>query len=159
MKSSMAAMAPGAPTTRRLVNRGEHILVDSDFWLALSIRDDANKKQATELVAFFADNRAVLNSTNLVIGEVGTVLSHRLGQEAARDFLNHIDINVIHVPESLDSRAIELFVEQDQRGTSYVDCANVAVMEALKLPFICAFDRVYHKRFDLPNIAYEALHG
>ena len=136
------------------MNNGEQVLVDSDFWLALFIPGDSNQEAAEKLLNYLSKKEAILITTNLVVGEVATVLSHRVSQNIATDFLGHFEVPIIHVTEMLHNRAIEWFVSSKDKGSSYVDCANVAVIEAMGIQHICAFDKVYHKRFGLNNIAY-----
>lgn len=136
------------------MNNGEQVLVDSDFWLALFIPGDSNQEAAEKLLNHLSRKETVLITTSLVVGEVATVLSHKLGQKAARDFLGHFEVQTVHITEQLHERALEWFVDTTERGTSYVDCANVAVIEKMGIQYICAFDKVYHKRFGLNNIAY-----
>ena len=82
------------------------------------------------------------------------------GQDAARKFLkvarNPDKSNLICVPikAKFYTQALDIFERQDKKGTSYVDCSNVAIIRSLELDGVCAFDKVYHKTFGLNNLAY-----
>jgi len=85
--------------------------------------------------------------------ETATVLSHRGGQSLAHRFLTVMERNflpIIQVDEKLQTKAIEIFKAQTKKGTSMVDCANVAVSRRFQIPDIFSFDKVYPKKFHLP---------
>lgn len=94
----------------------------------------------------------LLVTTSAVIGETVTVLSHRRGQALARHFLDVIQrsqLPIIYIDEQLHQKALEVFKQQTARGTSYVDCSNVTVMQQFSITTIFSFDRVYSKIFQL----------
>ena len=67
-------------------------------------------------------------------------------------FLEQIErlaVPVVHIDEHLQTHATQIFVAQNQRGTSMTDCANVAVIHQLDIPKIFSFDEVYSKHFGL----------
>lgn len=127
-------------------------LVDADAFVGRFYPMDAHHSHSLELFARFEKERRILVTTNLVVAEVATVLSHRKGQELAVKFLDMIDnsqIPIIHLDEQLHQRALDTFRDQTARGTSVTDCANVAVMDYFNIPEIFSFDRVYAKAFGL----------
>jgi predicted nucleic acid-binding protein len=122
------------------------ILVDSDAFVAWSLPDDFFHAGVQEIFARLSNKQSRLVSTNLVIAETATVLSNRAGQATARKFLQLIDdlkLPVIHVSEEVEAETIELFKEQDVRGTSMVDCSNAVVMKRFEIPEIFSFDKFY----------------
>jgi predicted nucleic acid-binding protein len=82
------------------------------------------------------------------------VLSYRSGQSLARALLDSVErsqVPTIHITEELQSEAVALFRQQEGRGTSMVDCANVAVARRFAIPRIFSFDKFY-KRLGLPTV-------
>lgn len=128
------------------------VLVDSDAFVGHFFTDDVHHRHSAELFEKFEQSQALLTTTSAVIGETATVLSHRRGQALALHFLNLLDrsqMPIIHIDEQLHRKAIGLFKHQADRGTSYTDCANVAVVQHYSIPLIFSFDQVYVKRFKL----------
>ena len=133
-----------------------HVLVDSDAFVGWYLPADAHFKRATELFTRFDEENRSLVTTSWVVAETATVLSHRVGQESAREFLDMITSTpfpVIHVTEELQAETIKVFMEQETKNTSMVDCSNVVVMRRFDIPTILSFDNFYHKRFNLPMAA------
>ena len=54
-----------------------------------------------------------------------------------------IDSNLID--EDLETMTWKIFKRQTKKGTSFVDCANMAVIEKYKLDGIITFDEFYPK--------------
>ena len=91
-----------------------------------------------------------------MVAETVTVFNHRAGQDSARQFLGMITktpFPVIHITEELQAETTSVFMEQDTKNTSMVDCPNVVVMRRFDIPAILSVDRFYHKRFHLPIAA------
>jgi len=132
------------------------VLVDADAFVGRFYPLDAHHSQSLALFARFEKERRVLVTTNLVVSEVATVLSHRSGQALAVKFLDMVDTSqlpVIHLDEKLHQRALDTFRAQTARGTSVTDCGNVIVMDYFNIPEIFSFDRVYSKTFKLSMAA------
>ncbi len=126
------------------------ILVDSDAFVGLFLDHDTHHAECQQqLRQFQADNR-VLVTTSFVVSETATVLSHLDGQTMARDFFDTIQSHqfpVIFISETLQTAAEKVFYQQEKKGTSMVDCANVAVMQQFHIPTIWSFDRFYFRRY------------
>ena len=126
------------------------ILVDSDAFVGWLYEKDAHHKHAEKVFAEIMEKRRSLVTTNYVISETSTVLSHRQGQSLAIKFLEVAEkFPIIHLDEKLHQTTLDLFREQTERGTSVVDCSNVAVVRQFQIPMIFSFDKVYHKKFGL----------
>jgi predicted nucleic acid-binding protein len=135
------------------------VLVDSDAFVGRFYPDDAHHPRSLALFAECEQARLTLVVTSYVIAETATVLSNRSGQALARKFLSIIEgsrMPIIHINEELQQAALAVFKQQDQRGTSVTDCANVIVMQQLAIPKIFSFDAFYSKRFGLSPIAERA---
>ena len=69
-----------------------------------------------------------------------------MGQKQAKDFLNRfnkIGVKQIFVGQKLTAKTWEIFKRQKKRGTSFVDCANVAVCKEMGINKIFSFDQIY----------------
>ena len=122
------------------------VLIDADALFALYVNSDLLHQNAKDIFAQLLQSKAELYVTNLVIQEVGTIISYRLGQKSAKDFLNRIGrINVesIFVNKALTVRAWQIFKKQAKRGTSFIDCANLTIAQELKMDKIFSFDKFY----------------
>jgi predicted nucleic acid-binding protein len=89
------------------------------------------------------------------MNETATVLSHKSGQEASRNFLATIEkikLPIIHINEILQRETLAYFRKQEKKGTSAVDCSNVVVMRGFQIPTIFSFDGFYSKQSDIKTI-------
>ena len=124
------------------------ILLDSDGLFGLYVPSDPHHEKAKHLALFLRAQMVELYVTNVVIWETATVLSYKIGQELAIQFVRSfpsLGAHMVVLDESLESRGWEVFLRQTKKGTSFVDCANVAVIEELKLDGILSFDEFYPK--------------
>lgn len=125
------------------------VLIDSDSIVSRLNTDDANHSESVRLGNFLHNNGWEQYLLNLVIYESVTVLSHWVSQQVAREFLNEVfasDVKVIWFDEYLQDKAIDMFQKQAKKGTSFIDCANIAVMQEYEIGKIFSFDRFYGKR-------------
>ena len=126
------------------------ILADSDAFVGWLYEKDAHHERSVKIFSEIMQKRQSLVTTNYVVSETATVLSHRQGQALARKFLGVASkFPVIHLDEKLHQTTLDLFREQSERGTSVVDCSNVAAMKQFQIPMIFSFDQVYQKKFGL----------
>ena len=125
---------------------GQKVIVDSDILVALYKPDDASHKRSLSMVTRLKNDGAVFCAANLVIYESVTVISNRMGMDDARQFrvgLENFINEVIQFDEKLEEKTWEIFLSKTKKGTSFVDCANLAVTEKYKLDGILSFDRFY----------------
>lgn len=129
------------------------VLVDSDAFVGAMLEKDAHYKEAKTIFETLKERSTQIVTTSAVIGETATVLSHRVGQEIANNFLNATTtlggIAVVHVDEELHQAALNIFMKQQTKGTSYVDCVNVVVCRKFNIPHIFGFDKAYPKYFGI----------
>ena len=122
-------------------------LVDSDFLVGLFREEDPNHVKSMKLMeSGYAGEE--LTALNLVIQESATVLSHRTGMEAVRLFWERfpkLNMTIVPMDEELEKVSWNIFLKQTKKGCSFVDCANLAVVEKYKLDGILAFDDFYPK--------------
>ena len=109
-------------------------LVDSDFLISFSSEGDSNHTKSLEIYKKIKD-RVELIALNLVFQESTTVVSKRFGMLKAKRFYEMINkfIDVkINLNEDLEEEVWKLFLRQTKKGTSFVDCANLAAVEKYK---------------------------
>lgn len=124
------------------------VLVDTDAIIALTIQTDASHERAQEIKKILDGEKRAIGVTNLVIQEVVTVLSHRISHREAVSFYQRIKNNppkIVFIDPDLEELAYHLFLRQTKKGTSFVDCANMAVMQKLSLREIFSFDQIYKR--------------
>lgn len=128
------------------------ILVDSDAFVGWIHTGDNHHKKAKAAFQKIRKDRLRMVASSWVVAETATVLSHRKGQDLAREYLRKIrdfDFPVIHVDESLQEDATQIFEYQEKKGTSMVDCGNVAIARRFGIPRIFSFDRFYERKFGI----------
>lgn len=148
MTSCMVSLEP----IKETMNNGNQILIDSDAFIGWLLKGDAHYERAGKIFEQLQQRRIAAATTSTVIAETATVLSYRQGRKLARTFLDIIntgDLPVIYITESFYNDGLAIFKEQAQKGTSVIDCINVAVCRHLEITSIFSFDQVYAKRFDL----------
>jgi predicted nucleic acid-binding protein len=159
MRSYMGTMAHGG-AVRRNPQKNQYVLVDTDVWIGLVLRNDPHHKTAIKLLSQIRDQDSQMVITSDIIAETLTVLSHKDGQKTARGFLDFAqepsknDLIILPRQEKFFQKALQVFGGQEKKGTSYVDCHNVVIMREFGLDNILSFDKVYHKKFGLNNLAY-----
>lgn len=125
------------------------LLVDSDFLVGVFRQDDTNHQKAIELLEKMKEEEVELWMSNLVHQESATVISHRVGMEAVRSFVKNLALDIhkrVLVEEELEKKAWKIFLSQTKKGCSFVDCANLAVVEKYKLDGILTFDEFYPEK-------------
>lgn len=132
------------------------VLIDSDAFVGWMVRKDAHHERASALFEQVMAKRLRCATTSYTVAETATVVSMLAGQDPARHFLTTLvekrRFPVIFIDEKRYTQVLELFKQQTRRGTSVVDCVNVAVMKELEIPTIFSFDRVYPKDFGLATV-------
>jgi|SRR3989337_135570 len=124
------------------------LLVDSDFLISFSDPDDSNHKKASIIFKNLETDRELM-ALNLVFQESATVVSKKFGMEKARLFYNRLNKLIdalIFLDQSLEEESWKVFLKQTRKGTSFVDCANLAALEKYKLDGILSFDEFYSKK-------------
>jgi len=122
------------------------ILADADFLVALAKEDDINHPKALSKIAQLQD--AIIFITPFTIPETVTVLSYKVSQSAAKTFLTHMrEKNLVELP--VDKTALEeadrIFMLRKEKGISWIDCLNAALVKSYQLDGILSFDKFYKK--------------
>lgn len=124
------------------------ILVDADALVALIKTDDANHKKALSLSEVLQKKGCVWYVSPFTIGEVVTVISHKINQAVAKRVLKELrkqNLNELTLKDEYANLADDWFAKQNKKGTSYFDCYNMALLERYKnqLDAIFSFDTAY----------------
>lgn len=124
------------------------VLVDSDCLFAAYVAKDPNNKKATTLLKKYQQAQTTLYITNLVLQELATVFNHKIGQLESIELIQKIKLLKliqITIDEALEKSGWQVFFSQTKKGTSFVDCANLATIKLYKLDGILSFDSFYQK--------------
>ena len=116
--------------------------------VAIAKKDDSNHKKALVMAEEIKERSYNVYCSNLVVQEATTVISKRIGMNAARIFYDNLGSivgNFVVVDLAIEKKAWNFFLKQTKKGTSFVDCANVVVYKEYKLNKIAAFDGFYKK--------------
>ena len=121
------------------------ILIDTDFLVALIKEDDENYLRAMNKLNSLKD--ALFFVTPLIIPETVTVLSYKVSHQSARMFLKQARKKFPELPlnEKIIDLTDKIFLSQNKKRTSWVDCLNVATVKYYKLDGIISFDKFYSK--------------
>ena len=121
------------------------IIIDSNVFIALARKKDSLHIKAHELMERVKGKHEVW-VLNVVVQESATVISMRDGMNAARVFFEEcpelIDVE-IKLDNELEKLSWTIFLRQQKKGTSFIDCANLALLEKYKLDGILSFDDFY----------------
>jgi len=108
---------------------------DTQGWTALS-----NKKDQFHQRALATKNRLISQHTkfitsNFVLDETYTLLLNRVGHVAAVEFGEMIrqtpSVEVIHVTESIEAKAWQIFKRYSDKTFSFTDCTSFVIMQQL----------------------------
>lgn len=118
------------------------IFVDTSFWYALRVVRDPRHQEARTLLD--SCGRRTLVTTNLVVGELWTLLVRRAGHDAAvraiRALRRRQGMRIDQVEVADEAAAWTWLIEHDEREYSFVDATSYAVMRRLGLTEALAFD-------------------
>lgn len=122
------------------------IFVDADALVALAKEDDTNHQKAIKIASSL--KKVSLYVSPFTIPEAATVLSYRVSQKAAKQFLKEArkrKLIELKITSQVSRLADEIFLKQRKKGTSWIDCLNVAMIKTYKLQGIFSFDKFYKK--------------
>lgn len=129
---------------------GEQVLLDSDAFVGWLVAHDAHHARMLQVLDVMRHKRIQPLTTNLVVAETATMLSYRMSHTHAVQFLKlAASVRTVLINQELHERTLEIFAHQTRNKTSFVDLANVAVMQTLHIPWIVSFDKTYADDFGL----------
>lgn len=124
------------------------IIVDSDFLVALYKPDDSSHVRSIEIAGSMKQQGYIFIALNLVVQESTTVISNKMGMEDARRFykgLENMLDQTIDFHKEIEKISWSIFLKQTKKGSSFIDCANLATMKFYKIGNILSFDASYPK--------------
>src|SRR3989344_6775155 len=100
------------------------IFVDTNFYVSLENKADSNHEQAKEALTSLIPKNPQFFTTNLVLYETVTVLSIRVGREAAIYFKENFDpeTRIFWLDKQTETKAWSLFKRIKDNDVSFVDC-------------------------------------
>lgn len=133
------------------MNETFKIFVDTDAFVALARKDDANHERAIACLQRTVQHPVIFFTSNYIFSESITVISMLNSHEAAVRFIETMQSPestylLTRADEALEEKALQIFKEQTSKNTSFVDCTNMAFMTQLDITAIFSFDRVYRKK-------------
>lgn len=136
---------PGEPTQYLL-----DILVDADALVALVKTNEPNHEKALTISETLQKKGCTWYISPFTIGEVVTVISHKVNQATAKKVLKELrkqNLNPLTLKDEHIHLADDWFNKQGKKGTSYFDCYNMALLERYRkqLNAIFSFDSVYKR--------------
>jgi uncharacterized protein len=132
------------------MNDAYNIFVDSDIFIALTVANDSNHQKAVALLTRLLETPAKFFTSNYVFSESITVISQRSSHAAAVAYIRRMQaqdspFQIQQADEALDEQALQIFMQQTSKNTSYVDCTNIAFVQRLHADAIFSFDGDYRK--------------
>lgn len=126
------------------------ILVDADALVALVKTNEPNHKKALSISKALRKKGCSWYISPFTIGEVVTVISHKVNQTTAKKVLKELrkqNLNILVLKDEYINLADNWFNKQNKKGTSYFDCYNMALLERYRkqLNAIFSFDSVYKR--------------
>lgn len=122
------------------------LLADSDFLFGLFVLTDPHYERAREVWRDVVEKGIEVTVLNLVVQETATVLSYKINQSTAVNFVTKfplLETRVLVIDGEIEKMSWEIFLRQKKKGTSFGDCANLAVIQKYKLDGILTFDEFY----------------
>lgn len=123
-------------------------LLDSDFLYGLAVENDPHHATCKKLFPQLQKENAEFVVLNLVVQETATVISKKQSQKKSLEFLDifrKLPFELILLNLEIETASWKVFEKQTKKGTSFIDCANLAVVEKYKLDGILSFDEFYPK--------------
>ncbi|MFN8223580.1 MAG: PIN domain-containing protein [Gaiellales bacterium] len=118
------------------------LFVDTSFLVAFTLVRDSAHRRARELGPTLLSEE--LCTSELVLGEVWTLLRRRAGHHAAQSWLDFArgmpGMRVQAIDDTLTEEAWTWLHTHDERAYSFVDATSFALMRKLRLTDELAFD-------------------
>ncbi|SRR6266404_1481230 len=126
------------------------VFVDSDAFVAAVKQADTTHEKAQILFQQLKEKEALLITSNYVFSETVTVLSQKMGHDAAVGYIDSMKSTenvflIKWIDEQIEEVALEIFKRQTSKNTSFVDCTNMAFLKMHEFDAIFSFDEVYRK--------------
>ncbi len=130
-----------------------NVFVDSSVFISIWDKDDSNHKIALDKASKLQGDKDILITSNIVVSEVLTVLSMKLGIEKANKFGDYIvseKLKVIFIDKDIHDEAFDIFKRRTSKNLSFFDCTSFALIREFRIDKVFSFDKDYKKyKFDL----------
>lgn len=122
------------------------VFIDSSALIALWDQDDSNHPEAIEKSQELQRKQAVIFISNIIAGEVLTVLSMKLGIKIANQCGEMLQrLNTVFVDESLHQKAWDGFQKRTSKNLSFFDYTSWAIIREFNMDKVFTFDRDFKK--------------
>jgi len=121
------------------------VFVDTSYYIARTIACDQWHAAAAKAIRpglRFVTSAPVINETVSLLQRRGLV---SVALQFLTEVRNNPDIDVIHVDESLQREAWDLFHRLAGTGANAVDCISVAIMKRLSIKKAFTFDEHFRR--------------
>lgn len=124
------------------------VFVDSSALIALWNKDDSAHELAISKASKLQLEENSLIVSNIVVGEVLTVLSMKLGINRANKFWEYVANNklkVVFVDEDIFDKAWDIFEKRTSKNLSFFDCTSFVVINEFNIDKVFSFDSDFKK--------------
>ena len=132
------------------------IFADTSALFSLYNQADNHHSKATIIAKHLKENGEEQITSNIIIGEVLTLLSMRVGRQTAIDFGKRLEdsrISIIFIEKEIHNNAWLIFQKIKDKDVSFADCTSFAVMEHLTIRKAFSFDQDFTKQgFELEEV-------
>jgi len=122
------------------------VFIDTVAFVAINNKNEQFHKSSVEINKNLLMNKVQYYTSNFVLDESITLLSKRIGHEQTVDFCEKISksglIKVIHISETIEKQAWQIFKKYSDKEYSFTDCTSFAVMKNFKID--SAFTNDHH---------------
>ena len=121
------------------------IFADSNFFIALYNPSDSLHSESVRISQKIKKEDPDIYISNYIFLEIVTVISQRIGRKEAvflgNEILKNPKINIIHVDETLNKLAWQIFTKVPKKNFSFVDCSTLALLQFEEIGGLLTFDR------------------
>jgi len=124
------------------------IFIDTNFYVSLENKADSNHEKAKEILNSLIQKDPQFFTTTLILYETVTVISLRVGREAAIYFKDNFDpaTRVLWLDKAIETKAWNLFRKIKDKDVSFVDCYSFALLGELMVREVLTFDKDFAKQ-------------
>ena len=119
--------------------------LDTSFVIALISVSDKNHQRAVKISEEIKSNNTSLTTSMAVVFEIGNSLSKLQYRKQASTLLSALEtdeqINVMPVNQNLFQKALNLFVDREDKEWSLTDCVSFIIMKELKINYALTNDK------------------
>lgn len=120
------------------------IFIDSNFFCALYNPVDSQHQKAVKIAAILRKENPLLFISNFVFLEVVTIISQRIGKQAAVQIGGHLmdenKVKMININPQLNRQTWEFFQQIKNKNISFVDVSIPIVLSAEGIKNFLTFD-------------------